>query len=125
MNEKSEKEYQPNHIPYKERIRNIIISVFLLLYGLVGIINNDLYLPLKRKFSTGEPRGLHIYGIPCWIMFLSFLFAVITLLTVVFDHYDKRDNEINYKRFSRFTSYIALILFFIAGIYYAFLSDMK
>jgi hypothetical protein len=104
----SEKTYTPNHISTKERTQCILFSVGLLIYGTIGVVRDDLYIPGKRS------RGMHFHGIPCWIMYFAFLFAAANLISVVVDHYDSRNNETNYKKFANLTRRIGWVLFITA-----------
>ena len=97
--------YTPNHIPAAERTINIILSAILLLYGTIGIISDDLYIPGKRR------PGMHFHGEPAWVMYGAFLCVAANMLSVVVDHYDKRNNETNYKLFARVTQIAGWVLF--------------
>ena len=108
QNEKFRWQPLPNHIPSGERAFYIILSSILLIYGTIGIIIDDLYLPGKRR------GGIHFHGEPAWIMVGAFFFAVLNMMSVVVDHYDKRNNEINYKRFARVTQIFGWVLFALA-----------
>lgn len=57
---------------------------------------------------------MSLSGVSAWIMYASFLCAVLNLLSVVVDHYDERDNEFSYKRFARFSQALGWTLFFLA-----------
>ncbi len=86
--------YSPNHIPAKERVTNILFSIFLLAYGSYGLWINDLYTPGKGG------KGVHLHDVPAWVMYGAFICACLVMLSVVVDHYDKRNNETNYKKFA-------------------------
>jgi len=101
--------YNPNHIPAGERMVNAMLSSALLLYGITGLIIDDLYIPGKRRL------GMHFHGEPILILFIAFLCAAANMMSVVVDHYDKRNNEIDYKRFAR-TSQVAGWTFFILAV---------
>ncbi len=100
--------YTPNHISPEERALSIIFSSILLVYGTIGFIIDDLYLPGKRS------RGVHLHGEPLLVMLLSFAFAIANLMSVVIDHYDKRNNETNYILFAKFTRIAGWVLFGLA-----------
>lgn len=100
--------YSPNHITVTERIMSILFSSILLIYGLIGFLIDDLYLPGKSK------GGIHLHGVPMWIMLSAFAFAIANLLSVVIDYYDQRNNETNYQRFAKVTKIIGWILFGVA-----------
>lgn len=100
--------FQPNKIPWKTRFYYLLASSFLFVYGLAGLINDDIYIPGKRS------RGIHLHGYAAVIMFIVFLLAIANMVSVVIDHFDKRDNEVNYKYFAKVTSIFAWMLFFAA-----------
>ena len=87
-------EYTPNHIPRGERIASVVMSIALFAYGTYGLWVSDLYLPGRRS------NGVHLHGLPAWVMYAAILCACSVMLSVVADHYDKRDNETNYRRFA-------------------------
>ena len=107
-NRKPFRYHVPNQIPLAERVINTILSLILLAWGTYGIINNDFYIP--ARFT----KGMSLSGVSAWIMYASFLCAVLNLLSVVVDHYDEKDNEFSYKRFARFTQVLGWTLFFLA-----------
>lgn len=108
--------YNPNRIPLEDRIASILLSMFVLLYGTVGVIVDDIFIPGKRA-----GQGSHYHGILAWILYASFLFAIANMMSVVFDHYDKRNNENNYKLLASVTKTIGGILFLIAMVLGIFL----
>jgi hypothetical protein len=91
---RTEMKYTPNHISFGERVFHILLSLGLIGYGLLGFLENDLYLPGKR-------RGIHLHGTPALMMFIAMLCAAAAFLSVVIDHYDKRDNERYHRFFAR------------------------
>jgi len=101
--------YIPNHIPTSERIKNIIFSLALFAYGTYGVWGNDLYLPGKNT------KGVHLHGIPAWVLYGAILCACLVMLSVVVDHYDKRNNETDYKLFADFFKYVGWC-FFVASL---------
>lgn len=100
--------YTPNQIPRTTRIWNISLSLAMIIYGTIGLLINDLYIPGKRS------NGVHLHGLSAWVMYSAILFAVLNLLAVVVDHYDQRNNERHYLAFTKFTQYIGWTLFFAA-----------
>ncbi|MBK6986089.1 MAG: hypothetical protein IPH32_15705 [Bacteroidetes bacterium] len=101
------KYFSPNHIPKADRTVNIILAVLLVLYGLIGLLADDIYIPGKRT------RGFHFHGPPASIAFASFMCFVLYLLTIVLDHYDCRNNErryVQFRKFARFMGYTLLIV---------------
>ena len=87
--------HTPNHSPVGERVVHAVLSVFLIGYGLFGVITDELFIPGKRT------RGVHLHGMPAALMFVAMLSASAVLMSVVIDHYDQRNNERNYKLFAR------------------------
>lgn len=99
------KRTNPNHIPYEERIANVILSLAMFAYGTFGLISDDIYIPGKRS------HGVHIHGIPAWVMYFAFLCAIANMISVVIDHYDRRPNVHNYKNFARVSQITGWSLF--------------
>ena len=108
QNEKNSRGHNPNHIPAEDRLLSIIFSTFMFLYGTIGLINDDIYIPGKRR------PGTHFHGEPAWILYGAFICAVANMMSVVVDHYDKRNNETNYKLFSKATRVAGWTLFILA-----------
>lgn len=105
----------PNHIPAKERVGNVLLSLVLFGYCTFGALHDDIYIPGKRS------NGVHMHGVPMWVIYGAMLAAVTNMLSVVVDHYDVRANELNYKRISRFTQVLGWILFILAFVLDVFL----
>lgn len=101
-------EYQPNQIPRSERFIYGLSAAALVLYGIVGLIRDDLYIPGRRS------RGFHLHGTSLWIMLVAILFGVAALTALIVDHYDKRDNQRHYKQFVSMTTIAAFVVFFVA-----------
>lgn len=91
----------PNHIPSATRIKYVVLSSVLIAYGAFGIVIDDLYLPGKRG------PGVHLHGVPAWVLYCAMLAASANMASVVIDHYDKRPNERNYTRFAFWSEVIA------------------
>ncbi len=96
----------PNHIPRAERISNVLFSVPLLAYSIYGFVHDDIYIPGRRG------PGVHMYGVPMWLMCAAMLSVGASLLSVVIDHYDTRANEANYRKFAAVTQLLGWVLFF-------------
>jgi len=110
----------PNRIPLGTRIWYLVASPVLLAYGSLGIFLDDIYLPARRTRS-----GIHLHGVPAWIMYAAMLCATANMISVVIDHYDTRPNERYYRRFAKWTGIagwslfglsLALALFFFKNI---------
>lgn len=102
--------YLPNHISKKERIRSLVFAVFLLVYGIWGLIAGGIC------FAPDGENGLHLHGWPCWIMFAAFIAGAANLISVIVDHYDRRNNEIHYHMFAFYTRIAGICLFMTAWV---------
>lgn len=96
--------YYPNQIPLKDRILCSVLSTFLVVYGIVGLINDDL--PIRRR--------IHLHGFPLILMVIAMFGASLAMMLVVIDHYDRRDNERHYRMVSRIVQGIAWTCFILA-----------
>lgn len=114
---KSKAGQNPNHIPFEERVINIILSAIIFVYAAHGVLTDDFYIPGR---SAG---GTHYHGEPTWILFVAVLCAVANLMSVIVDHYDKRDNVKNYKLFARLAQFAGWTLFVLALVLEAFVFD--
>lgn len=92
MNTKKPKSkyFSPNNIPKFDRNLNLILASGLLIYGLLGIFIDDIYIPGRRA------RGFHFHGPPIFLVFGSFLCIIVYLITIIIDHHDRRNNEKKY-----------------------------
>jgi hypothetical protein len=104
--------WRPNRISFAERTFNIVLSIILLIYGAVGLINDRLYVPGRWT------AGVELHGLPASLMFGTISCAAIALLSVIVDHYDTCDNERRYKQFARSFQLIAWVLCGAAGLSY-------
>ncbi|MFJ7809595.1 hypothetical protein ACIQYQ_02085 [Pseudomonas asiatica] len=102
-----ESAYCPNTVPFKVRLRNVTLSVILLIYGTFGVITNNFVLPAKRGVLT-------LYGYPAWVMYGSLLCLVTNLTAVVIDHYDTRNNEKRYAKLKKMSERVGWTLFVLA-----------
>jgi Kef-type K+ transport system membrane component KefB len=103
----------PNHISTATRMVYVVGSGVLLAYAGYGLHIDDLYIPGKRS------GGIHLSGLPAWLMACAMAFAAANLLSVVVDHYDRRNNEIRYAHFAAICEWVGWSLFslaFVAGI---------
>lgn len=110
------KYFSPNEIPTFDRRLNIFLSILLLIYGIIGLLADDIYLPGKHS------RGFHFHGPPALIAFAGFMCFVLYLLTIVIDHYDRRNNErryVQFRKFARFMGYaLLLVAVLVDGFFY-------
>ena len=86
--------YTPNNIPRRVRIWNIVLAASMLAVGTIGMLNDDMYFPLKWR------PGVHLHGEPACLMYAAILCAAANLISEVLDHYDVRDNERSYRVFA-------------------------
>lgn len=99
--------YVPNFIPKSERIFAAIVAFVALIYGGIGVWNDDLILIGQRSHIV------HLHGLPAWIAYSSFIAFAISMLTAIVDHYDKRNNESYYASFGfRMLKLFALLFVF-------------
>lgn len=108
---RKQKGFIPNRIPYDIREVIVGLAVFLFLYGTVGIILDDIYLP------GGRGGGIHVHGVMAWLIYGSILSVCFSLMSLFVDHYDTRDNERIYDKAFLYGIY-ASIAFFVAFIVY-------
>lgn len=102
------KYFSPNEISAFDRGLNTFLSILLLLYGIIGLLVDDIYLPGKHT------RGIHFHGTPAIIAFAGFMCFVLYLLTIVIDHYDRRNNERRYVQFRKFIRFMGYTLLLVA-----------
>ncbi|MBE1301185.1 MAG: hypothetical protein GJ680_14915 [Alteromonadaceae bacterium] len=93
--------YIPNTVPLDRRLMNSFFSLCIIAYGVYGLLNNSLWIPLTRSLLV------ELNGIAAFIMLISILSGAIMLLAEVVDHYDKRDNEMRYFKVARFFRNVA------------------
>ena len=105
---KQKNNYVPNILSANYRLFYSLLIIFIMGYGLVGYLNDSLYLPARYS------RGVTLVGDSIIIMIASFLFLSLALVSYVIDHYDKRNNEKYYVWFQRFAYGTAFILLIIA-----------
>lgn len=100
-------EYVPNEVPIWEQIKNLILSVSVIIFGGIGVIENDLAVTVCRRCET----VYHLKDSAAWVMYAAMLLMAASFISEVVDHYDKRDNEHVYHKISNFTSLPGLALF--------------
>ena len=109
-------EYRPNIIPLSTRIAHSASALFLLGYGVIGLFQDDIYVPGRAS------KGMHLHGSAAIAMFCAMLAAVAILVSTVMDHYDKRPNEGIYGRFAKRAEFLAWTFFIFAGLIEIFLN---
>lgn len=110
MKDSKENTHTPNHISEEERMKCILFSAALLIYGTYGWFNDDIYIPGKRG------KGIHFHGAACTLIYGAFICGAANFISVIVDHYDKRNNETNYQKFAKVTRIIGLTLLFLGFI---------
>ncbi len=98
----------PNHIPKRERRRNIALSLALLTYLAWSAHTGHAHLPSKRG------PGIDFTGPSLWPALAAMAFAALNLLAIVVDHYDTRPNERYYRRFAFWSQVSAWLSFLLA-----------
>jgi len=97
-----------NHIPLRERVGNVLLSLGLLGYSLHALLQDDLHISGRRG------PGVHLHGAPLWMLCAAMACAAANMLSVVLDHYDRRPNEFRYRRFALASQVLGWTLFFAA-----------
>ncbi len=102
--------YVPNEVPIWEQLKNILLSIGVILFGGIGVFENDLAVKICRRCET----VYHLKDEAAWVMYASMLIMAVGLVSEVVDHYDKRNNEHVYHRISNLTMLPGLVLFGLA-----------
>ncbi len=95
----------PNHFSAAERGWNLFLAACLVIYGLLSLYIDDLYL--RGRYT----RGFHLHGTAAWLMVGAFVMAAAVMLALVIDHYDRRNNEHHYYLFKKGASFVGWALF--------------
>lgn len=103
-------EYVPNEVPIWEQIKNLVLSVTVIIFGGIGVIENDLAVTVCRRCET----VYHLQDGAAWVMYAALLLMAASFISEVVDHYDKRDNEHVYHKISNVTCYTGMALFALA-----------
>ncbi|MBP7565469.1 MAG: hypothetical protein KA795_05630 [Burkholderiaceae bacterium] len=106
--------FQPNWFSVKERVTNAVLALALFAYGSFGVWIDDLYVPGKRT------AGVHLHGIPAWLMYGALISAASVCLALVIDHYDRRANEHHYERFKKLARVSGWTFFVLALVWHVF-----
>lgn len=88
--------YAPTRAPLGIRWGSFLVGAALVGYGLLGIHYDDLYIPGKRS------GGLHLHGLPIWLMFAAILCAALLLGSALADRYDRRGNGRHNRTLARY-----------------------
>lgn len=97
--------FVPNTFTRWQRIFNSFLAAALLVYGTLGIVMDDMFIPGRWS------KGLHLHGLAAWLMYGAILTGASVLFALVVDHYDRRNNEQHYIRFKRIASHLGWCLF--------------
>ncbi len=84
------KYFTPTNFSKAHRIFNIVLSCFVMAYGILGLCYDDVYIPGRRT------PGFHFHGPLIYMAFSAYVCFDVYLMVVVVDHYDKRNNERKY-----------------------------
>lgn len=101
-------QYTPNEVNPILRFFYILTSIVIILIGVNGLINDDLYIKIGYK------PGIHFTGNAAIIMFFSLVCLIANLISFVIDHYDRRRNEKYYKKFRKWTEILGWVTFVLA-----------
>lgn len=99
--------YIPNKLPFSHRVRNIILSIVLIMYGGYGVYVNNLYLP-------GSIGGFHFQDNLAVTIYVALVLGAISFILEVVDHYDERDNQRVYQFWGITLKCLSIFLFSIA-----------
>jgi len=105
-----EEKYIPNEVPLYDRIKNIVLSVAMAIFGTMGLIDNDLAVSVCRRCE----EVYHFSGIAAVIMYIALMTMCVSFVSEVVDHYDKRNNEHVYHKISNWTLLPSVGLFVLA-----------
>jgi hypothetical protein len=109
----------PNHIPKRERLTNIVLSLALLAYLAWSAYAGHAYVPGKRG------RGIDFMGPSLWPALAAMAFAALNLVAVVVDHYDIRPNERQYRRFAVCSQVLAWLSLLVALALYVYVAPQR
>ncbi len=102
----------PNHIPKRERIHNLVLSLALLAYLAWSTYAGHAYMPGKRG------HGIDFTGPSFWPALAAMAFAALNMIAVVVDHYDIRPNERQYRRIAIWSQVLAWLSLLLALVLY-------
>lgn len=88
-------ENQPGYMSSSRRAIAIFIAIMLFIYGTVGVIIDDVFVPGRRR------PGTHFHGDAAWAMYGVLLCWVSLLIAGVVGHYDKKYNREDYAFFGK------------------------
>ena len=101
--------YTPNRYSVAVRILSALLAIWLPIYGTLGVLIDDFYIPGKRG------PGVHFHGLSVWLMYGAILSAASVFAALVIDHYDRRNNEHHYRRFKKLATWVGWSLFGLAN----------
>lgn len=98
----SDLSYIPNKVSLLVRMKNLIFSIILLVYGTIGLFAQKIYIPMPSKYSYRRDNGFWFYDEAAILIVGAFFCGILVMISVIVDHYDKRNNENKYRKFSSF-----------------------
>ncbi|ODM57895.1 hypothetical protein BC455_15990 [Vibrio harveyi] len=104
-NRKAGEKHAPNSFPKHKLVLNLVVGVFLVVYGAYGIYSGELYVFLGRRTEVT------LHGDAIYIAFAAFILGCIYCLVEIIDHFDKRDNEEIYIRIRAGCQAFGLLIF--------------
>lgn len=99
-----------NYISRFRRVVYTVISLFLITYGLHGVVVDDLVIPKKHGWS-------HLKGTHAWLVYSLWLCVSTYLLSKVFNYYDPRDNHETYVRVGYWSIFGGIAFFYMSLLY--------
>lgn len=109
-------EFRPNVVPLPTRLAHSASALFLLGYGVIGLLQDDIYVPGRAS------KGMHLHWSAAVAMFCAMLTAAAILVSTVVNHYDKRPNERGYGGFVKTAEFVAWTFFIFAVLVEIFLN---
>lgn len=105
--ERNKDEYIPNKVPLWNRLKNLFISAFFIIYGGYGVWVNDLAIKLGR-YSL-KRKIYHLHDEAAVVMYIGLLLVSLCFFSEIIDHYDRRDNEHLYHKIANYTLWPGII----------------
>ncbi len=93
---KEVKPYQPNSVPKVTRVWNLLLALYLIGWGCLGLYTSSVDL-WGRRIKIAK-----LQGGPAYLMAFALICGALVLIAEVIDHYDKRNNESLYAGFRWF-----------------------
>lgn len=101
---KKKNKYQPNEIFRIDRIAFVLMAIFLLPYGVIGLIYGKIVIP-----SNIENQYAFLESYPAYAASIAMILGAISFILKVIDHYDRRENENAYRLIIKWIQFSALV----------------